>query len=142
MIGPCPVIARVVALAIALSVGAWQHRIGGAPGEIVEGVDEVEQTMITVIATPMHSVAGRPGFGSLVHTFVDMPVNRIGPELTREVFRALAACAVDKVGSPLVIVKRVTPTYDPDTGKLVPEIGWLPAKLEASQIRSTRVNLG
>lgn len=64
----------------------WQARLG-APGERVEGLTELAQSLSIVLRTPLGSVPGRPTFGSRIHELVDADISDVqafGPRYARE----------------------------------------------------------
>lgn len=82
----------LVALATVLVMpvtSTWQTRLGGKPGEVVEGDEELAQSLSIVLTTPVASVPGRPGFGSKLDELLDAPLNEVAPKAVREVFRAV-----------------------------------------------------
>jgi phage baseplate assembly protein W len=107
----------------------WQPKLG-FPGERVEGLDEIEQSLRTVLTTPIDSVPSRPGFGSKLFELVDEPVNLVRPKVVKEVVRA---CAVSE---PRLRVVSVEQTFG-DDGHLEVEIEWHPTSDPAATRRTT-----
>lgn len=101
-------------------MATWQPKVG-APNERVEGNDELEQSLMTVLKTPLDSVPGRRNFGSKLHRIVDMPAQDARPAAISEVKRCVLACeprvkVIDVEAGPSPIV----------TAKLRVGIRWIP----------------
>jgi len=67
----------------------WQPKLS-APGEVVEGLDDIAQCILIILGTRQGSSALRPTFGSLVQDLMDAPMIQARPAIVREVTRALA----------------------------------------------------
>lgn len=61
----------------------WSPALG-APGTVVEGLDDIDQCVRIILSTPQGSDPHRPLFGSNIHDYIDYPQNRITPHLVRE----------------------------------------------------------
>lgn len=66
----------------------WQPALG-SPGEVVEGLRDIDQAIRIILTTPKGSDAHRPEFGSGLHLYIDWPVNRVTPHLVREAVDAI-----------------------------------------------------
>lgn len=66
----------------------WQPALG-TPGEVVEGLRDIDQAIRIVLTTPKGSDAHRPEFGSDLHLYIDWPHNRVTPYLVRETVEAI-----------------------------------------------------
>lgn len=66
----------------------WQLRIG-EPGAIVEGQDDVDQCIRTILLTPRGSVPFDPEFGSDVWRYLDAPLTTVRPYLLRAILEAV-----------------------------------------------------
>lgn len=109
-----------------MTAGQWQPKVGGKPGELVMGLDELEQSLRTVLTTQVGSVPGRPGFGSRLFELVDEPTNQVQPKAIREVLRAVAA------NEPRVVVTKVA-VLPSEPGNLVLEVTWRPTNSDVSR---------
>jgi len=69
----------------------WQPALGRArsAGELVTGVDDIDQAIRIILSTPLGSDAHRPQFGCRVHDYIDWPIERARPHLVREIVAAL-----------------------------------------------------
>jgi phage baseplate assembly protein W len=127
-LGSVPSIALALALATVTLVPAssdrqWQPKLGGNPGEIVVGLDELEQSLRIVLTTPLGSVPGRPGFGSTLHEQVDQPITSVAPAIVKEVIRAVAAC---EPRITILAVNVLPPAASDELGRVIPEVTWKP----------------
>lgn len=71
-----------------ITAAHWQPALGTS-GEVVEGLRDIDQAVRIILTTPRGSDAHRPEFGSLLHLYIDWPVNRVTPHLVRETVDAL-----------------------------------------------------
>ena len=58
-------------------------------GSVAEGVEDINQCIAIILTTPKGSVPHRPTFGSEIYKYVDYPVNKIVPNITREIIDAI-----------------------------------------------------
>lgn len=82
----------------------WQPRIGRrAPafGEIVHGLDDVEQSIATIVLTEKGTVPGQPEKCCRLQPYIDRRPDYAIPYITREIHEAVA------IWEPRVIVERV-----------------------------------
>lgn len=89
----------------------WQPRLGrGVPadraplGEIVHGLDDVEQAILTIVLTEKGSVPGQPEKCCRLAPYVDRRPEIAIPNISREIFDAIA------IWEPRVVVERVAIT--------------------------------
>ncbi|WP_339079026.1 GPW/gp25 family protein [Pseudomonas sp. TMP9] len=66
----------------------WQPALG-TPGEVVEGLRDIDQAIRIILITPRGSDPHRPEFGSDIHLYIDWPTNRVVPHLVREAVEAI-----------------------------------------------------
>ncbi len=66
----------------------WQPALG-TPGEVVEGLRDIDQAIRIILTTPRGSDPHRPEFGSDIHLYIDWPTNRVVPHLVREAVDAI-----------------------------------------------------
>lgn len=66
-----------------LTAAHWQPALG-SPGEVVEGLRDIDQAIRIILTTPKGADAHRPEFGSDLHLYIDWPINRVTPYLVRE----------------------------------------------------------
>lgn len=99
----------------------WQPKLG-AIGEVVEGLDEINQSIRIILTTIKGSVPHRPDFGSDCWKYVSSPINAAIPDLVREVYAAL------RTWETRIAVVTVTPTIT-ETGVNL-SIEWTMAKAE------------
>jgi len=69
----------------------WQPALGRAraDGELVTGVDDIDQAIRIILSTPLGSDAHRPQFGCRIHDYIDWPIDRARPHIVREIVAAL-----------------------------------------------------
>ncbi|HXS18033.1 MAG TPA: hypothetical protein VN764_12635 [Polyangiaceae bacterium] len=64
----------------------WQPKLG-SPGEQVNGLAELAQSLSIVLRTPLGSVPGRPRFGSELHELIDASLEVVrarAPRMVRD----------------------------------------------------------
>lgn len=66
----------------------WQPALG-TPGEVVEGLRDIDQAIRIILTTPRGSDPHRPEFGSDIHLYIDWPTSRVVPHLVREAVDAI-----------------------------------------------------
>lgn len=111
---------------------AWQPKVGGRPGERVEGLAELEQSLMTVLGTQLGSVPGRLTFGINFVAYIDKPLNRVRGPMSREVQRAV------KASEPRITVLDVTPVpAESAGGRMRSRVKWRPT----NPIDPTRPNI-
>jgi phage baseplate assembly protein W len=71
-----------------ITAAHWQPALG-SPGEVVEGLRDINQAIRIILTTPRGSDPHRPEFGSDLHLYIDWPTNRVVPHLVREAVTAL-----------------------------------------------------
>lgn len=71
-----------------ITSSSWQPRLG-THGEVVEGIEDIEQCIRTILLTPKGSVPHRPEFGSDLWLYLDLPVGEAVPHVVREGVEAL-----------------------------------------------------
>lgn len=116
----------------------WQHRVlpgpAGAFGEIVSGLDDLEQDIRIIALTPKGSVPGEPEKFCDLLDYVDRPFDVAVPNMTRELWDALAAHA------PRIVVDRVEVTYRGLHHFELP-VFWRPRADVAAELRRTVVEI-
>lgn len=68
----------------------WQPKLGSM-GEVVEGLDDINQCIRIILSTPRGTDPHRPLFGSDIWRWLDAPVGEAIPQVVREVVDALQA---------------------------------------------------
>lgn len=71
-----------------IAAAHWQPALG-TPGEVVEGLRDIDQAIRIILLTPKGSDPHRPEFGSNLHLYLDWPTNRVVPHLVREAVEAI-----------------------------------------------------
>lgn len=61
----------------------------GAIGETVTGIEDINQEVRLILATPLGSIPHRPEFGSRIHFYLDKPQNAARPLIIAEAYRAI-----------------------------------------------------
>lgn len=117
------------------SAQQWQMRIGGAAGERVTGIEELEQSLAIIVQTELGSVPGRPGFGLRFDEILDAPPDTARAVASREVVRAV------RDADPRISVLGATPFGPNADGHMVIEIQWQPAVAIDVEPRVTRVTV-
>lgn len=101
----------------------WQMKIG-SPGEVVQGVDEIIQSINIILKTPKGSVPLRPDFGSDLYKCIDKPIHSAIPILVHEIIESLTKW------ESRIEVKRVIPITEGST---------LRAKIECRLIKTGKI---
>jgi phage baseplate assembly protein W len=71
-----------------IAAADWQLRAGEL-GAVVEGAEDVAQSIRTILATPRGSLPLAPEFGSALAEYLDQPVDAARPHLVRETVDAV-----------------------------------------------------
>lgn len=71
-----------------ITAAHWQPALG-TPGEVVEGLRDIDQAIRIILTTPLGSDPHRPDFGSDIDRYIDWPTNRVVPHLVREAVEAV-----------------------------------------------------
>jgi len=66
----------------------WQPRLGVA-GDVVEALQDIDQSIRIILGTPHGTDRHRPEFGWRGFQYLDWPVNRVTPYLVREAVEAI-----------------------------------------------------
>lgn len=66
----------------------WSMKLGFF-GEVVEAVDDIDQCIKIILKTRKGSVPLDPEFGCDIYKYLDMPLNLVIADITRETFVAL-----------------------------------------------------
>ena len=108
---------------MAVSIGGiasvdWSLKLN-AMGEVVEGLDDVEQCVRIILTTPKGADPLRPTFGSDLWQYIDYPIDVAVPSIVREVTEAIT------LWEPRITLTSVTAAPDPNTvGRLMLTITW------------------
>src|SRR5271168_210376 len=62
---------------------------GSGIGNVVTGVDDVDQCIAIILTTPKGTDVLRPTFGTDLWKYIDAPINQAGPAVVREVTRSI-----------------------------------------------------
>ena len=62
---------------------------GSGLGKVVQGVDDVDQCIAIILATPKGTDVLRPTFGTDVWRYIDAPLSEAGPAIVREVTESI-----------------------------------------------------
>ena len=68
---------------------AAQLNLAAGIGNVVQGLDDVNQCVAIILSTPPGSDPLRPTFACDLAQFIDMPINLAYPHIVREVTQAL-----------------------------------------------------
>ena len=71
-----------------ISSADWSLKLG-AIGEVVQGLDDVEQCLGIIVTTPRGSDPLRPTFGADIWRYIDFPVSAALPAIVRELTSAI-----------------------------------------------------
>ncbi|MDT4846800.1 lysozyme [compost metagenome] len=71
-----------------ITAAHWQPTLG-TPGDVVQGLRDIDQAICIILTTPRGSDPHRPEFGSDLHLYIDWPTNRVIPHLVREAVDAI-----------------------------------------------------
>ena len=114
----------------------WQHRLGlpqSALGEIVHGLDDLEQALETVVLTEKGTVPLQPEKCTRLLPFIDRPPAVAVPNFVREIWDALTTW------EPRIVVAEVKPRQVAFHHWRFP-VFWYPRADISRQIRMTEVN--
>lgn len=67
----------------------WSLKLD-AIGEVVEGIDDVQQCLAIIVLTPQGTDPLRPTFGSNIWRYIDHPIDRALPAIVSELTAAIA----------------------------------------------------
>ncbi|HEX2881444.1 MAG TPA: GPW/gp25 family protein [Polyangiaceae bacterium] len=113
----------------------WQAKVG-APGVVVTGLEELAQSLSTIVTTPLGAVPGRPLFGCEVASkLIDEPIN---------IIQAQAPGMVDvavKRNDPRITIDDVRVVQGDSAGHVKLQIYWHPTAQPDAAIRMTEVEL-
>jgi phage baseplate assembly protein W len=116
----------------------WQHRVlagtVGAWGEIVTGIDDLEQAIEIICLTPKLSVPTEPDKFCDALNYIDRPAPVAIPNITREIFDAL------RKHEPRIVVDRVEVEAVSFEHFKVP-VFWRPREDVLGEIRQSNVIL-
>lgn len=62
---------------------------GSGLGQVVQGVDDVDQCIVIILSTPKGTDPLRPTFGTQIWNFIDAPISEAGPAIVREVTQSI-----------------------------------------------------
>lgn len=71
-----------------ISSADWSLKLG-AIGEVVQGLDDVEQCLGIIVTTPKGSDPLRPTFGADLWRYIDFPISAALPAIVRELTAAI-----------------------------------------------------
>ena len=86
-------------------------------GEVVEGMDDIDQCLRTIIGTPLGADPLRPLFGCDAWLHIDKPIDHARPLIVRDVIEALSRW------EPRATILQVLVEYQPPVGLAV-RIRW------------------
>jgi len=64
-------------------------RPGSGIGDVVAGVDDVDQCIAIILTTPKGTDVLRPTFGTDLWRYIDAPIDEAGPAVAREVTQSI-----------------------------------------------------
>jgi phage baseplate assembly protein W len=67
----------------------WSFKVSTF-GEVVEGYEDINQSINIILKTPKGADVFRPLFGAEITKYIDQPINQAGPQMVREILEALA----------------------------------------------------
>lgn len=62
---------------------------GSGLGQVVQGVDDVNQCIAIILTTPKGTDVLRPTFGTDIWRYIDAPISEAGPAIVREVTQSI-----------------------------------------------------
>ncbi|MEM0326598.1 MAG: GPW/gp25 family protein [Desulfurococcaceae archaeon] len=99
----------------------------GSIGEVVTGLEDLNQEIRLILETPLGSIPHRPEYGSRIYEYLDLPINVAKPLIIAETYRAIKANC-DRFEVIDVKVKEITPQ-----GKLSLQIIGRPTSAEIDE---------
>jgi hypothetical protein len=113
----------------------------GAIGEVVEGIDDVEQCLGIIVTTPRGSDPLRPTFGSNIWRYIDFPINLALPAIVSELTSAITMWE-PRVNLVSVTAQPVTDASTQSGAHLDVTLNWqLKLGATAAPIRTTTVTI-
>lgn len=95
----------------------WSAKVG-APGEVVESFEDIDQCLRTILTTKKGSVPHEPLFGCDAWLWIDAPVNVAVPNMIRESVESI------ELWEPRIEVVRVT--HSSDIEQVTISVEWQP----------------
>lgn len=100
----------------------------GSIGEIVTGLEDLNQEIKLILETPLGSIPHRPEYGSRIYEYLDLPINIAKPFIIAETYRAIKANC-DRFEVIDVKVKDISPQ-----GKFVIQVIGRPVSSEIDEV--------
>lgn len=100
----------------------------GSIGEIVTGLEDLNQEIKLILETPLGSIPHRPEYGSRIYEYLDLPINVAKPLIIAETYRAIKANC-DRFEVIDVKVKDISPQ-----GKFVIQVIGRPVLSEIDEV--------
>ncbi len=70
-----------------ISSSYWQFSL--APGEVVQGLVDIQQCIYVILVTQKGTDPTRPNFGCGIYDYIDKPMNIAVPNMKREIAQAI-----------------------------------------------------
>lgn len=105
--------------------GNWQAKLDTV-GDVVQGVDAIEQSIRTIVSTQRGELPLTPTFGIDWLSIIDRPVHLVAPLVVREVTLALGR------HETRVVVRRIEPMIEGSTIRA--RITWTPRGTDSERI--------
>jgi len=99
----------------------------GSIGKTVTGIEDINQEIFLILATPLGSVPHRPEYGSKIYEFLDKPMNIAKPLVLAEAWRAL------RKNSERFLVTDIKLVSASESGKFVFKIRGIPQSREVDE---------
>lgn len=101
-----------------ITAADWSPKLG-EPGSVVENLDDINQCIKVILATPKGSRAHEPLFGCDVWQFLDQPLTEALPRIVNAVIEA-----VEEWEPRAKLVSVVPVTTEAASGKITLQLEW------------------
>ncbi len=101
-----------------ITAADWSPKLG-EPGSVVENLDDINQCIKVILATPKGSRAHEPLFGCGVWQFLDQPLTEALPRIVNAVIEA-----VEEWEPRAKLVSVVPVTTEAASGKITLQLEW------------------
>ena len=101
-----------------ITASDWSPKLG-EPGSVVENLDDINQCIKVILATPKGSRAHEPLFGCGVWQFLDQPLTEALPRIVNAVIEA-----VEEWEPRAKLVSVVPVTTEAASGKITLQLEW------------------
>lgn len=102
----------------------WSQQLN-APGEVVTGIDDINQCVLIILTTEPGTDPLRPDFGAGVMRWLDRPASEAVPRIKKDIYEALS------IWETRIIVTKITHSISGEALTVV--VDWMTAAGDQSQ---------